>query len=152
VWNTIVRGDHQLNSNNTYSVRWLRESSPQTNQIIGAVTPAAAREESDVDQTLSANFNSVLSSTKVNTLRTTWTRENVAFANHCFNTNGRDLSQCEPTLAFQTFTDQQDNTAQARIGRRRSCWTRRWPGSCRASTATTTSSSARSTSTPGRST
>jgi Carboxypeptidase regulatory-like domain len=115
VWNTIVRGDHQLNSNNTYSVRWLRESSPQTNQIIGAVTPAAAREESDVDQTLSANFNSVLSSTKVNTLRTTWTRENVAFANHCFNTNGRDLSQCQPTLAFQTFTDQQDNTAQARI-------------------------------------
>src|SRR4051812_9218467 len=115
VWNTIFRGDHQLNANNTYSLRWLRESSPQTNQIIGAVTPAAAREESDVDQTLSANFNSVLSSTKVNTLRTTWTRENVAFANHCFNTNGRDLSQCQPTLAFQTFTDQQDNTAQARI-------------------------------------
>jgi Carboxypeptidase regulatory-like domain len=115
VWNTIVRGDHQLNSNNTYSLRWLRESSPQLNQIIGAVTPAAAREESDVDQTLSANVNSVLTSTKVNTFRATWTRENVAFANHCFNTNGRDLSQCEPTLAFQTFTDQQDNTAQARI-------------------------------------
>jgi len=115
VWNTIARGDHQLNSNNTYSIRWLRESSPQLNQIIGAVTPAAAREESDVDQTLSGTVNSVLSSTKVNTLRTTWTRENVAFANHCFNTNGRDLSQCDPTLAFQTFTDQQDNTAQARI-------------------------------------
>ena len=115
VWNTIARGDHQLNSNNTYSVRWLREASPQLNQIIGAVTPAAAREESDVDQTLSGTVNSVLSSTKVNTLRTTWTRENVAFANHCFNTNGRDLSKCEPTLAFQTFTDQQDNTAQARI-------------------------------------
>jgi Carboxypeptidase regulatory-like domain/TonB dependent receptor-like, beta-barrel len=115
VWNTIVRGDHQLNSNNTYSIRYLREASPQLNQIIGAVTPAAAREESDVDQTLSGTVNSVLSSTKVNTLRTTWTRENVAFANHCFNTNGRDLSKCEPTLAFQTFTDQQDNTAQARI-------------------------------------
>src|SRR5262249_48469806 len=39
VWNTIARGDHQLNSNNTYSIRWLRESSPQLNQIIGAVTP-----------------------------------------------------------------------------------------------------------------
>jgi hypothetical protein len=115
VWNTIVRGDQQLNANNTYSVRWLRESSPQLNQIIGAVTPAAAREESDVDQTLSANVNSVLSSKQVNTLRLTWTRENVAFANHCFNSNGRDLSQCEPTLAFQTFTDQQDNTAQARV-------------------------------------
>ena len=115
VWNTIVRGDHQLNSNNTYSVRWLRESSPQLNQIIGGVTAAGAREESDVDQTVSANVNSVLSSTKVNTLRTTWTRENVAFANHCFNTNGRDLSKCPPTLQYQTFADQQDNTAQARI-------------------------------------
>ena len=53
----------------------------------------AAREESDVDQTLAANINSVLSNTKVNTLRLTWTRENVAFANSCFNANGRDLSQ-----------------------------------------------------------
>jgi hypothetical protein len=115
VWNTIVRGDQQLSANNRYSVRWLRETSPQLNQLIGAVTTGAAREESDVDQTLSADVNTVLSHTKVNTLRTTWTRENVAFANHCFNTNGRDLSKCQPTLAFQTFTDQQDNTAQARI-------------------------------------
>jgi hypothetical protein len=51
----------------------------------------------------------------VNTLRATWTRENVAFANHCYNFNGRDLSKCQPTLAFRTYTDQQDNTAQARI-------------------------------------
>ena len=115
VWNTIVRGDHQINANNTYSVRWLREQSPQLNQIIGAVTAAAAREESDVDQTLSVPLNTVLSSTRVNTLRLTWTRENVAFANSCFNGNGRDMTKCQPTLAFQDFTDQQDNTAQARI-------------------------------------
>jgi len=115
VWNTIVRGDHQVNNNNTYSVRWLRESSPQKNQIIGAVTPAAAREESDVDQTLSVNLNSVLTHTKVNTFRLTWTRENVAFANPCFNNNGRDQAACEPQLNFQTFTDQQSNLAQARI-------------------------------------
>jgi carboxypeptidase family protein/TonB-dependent receptor-like protein len=115
VWNTIVRGDHQVNNNMTYSVRWLREQSPQSNQIIGAVTPAAAREESDVDQTLSTNLNMVLSNTKVSTLRVTWTRENVTFANACFNGNGRDMSKCEVTLAFQDYTDQQDNTAQARI-------------------------------------
>jgi Carboxypeptidase regulatory-like domain/TonB dependent receptor-like, beta-barrel len=115
VWNTIIRGDHQINANNTYSVRWLRETSPQTNQIIGAVTAGAAREESDVDQTLATNVNSVLSNTQVNTLRLTWTRENVAFANACFNGNGRDQSKCEPTLAFQDFTDQQNNTAQTRI-------------------------------------
>ena len=120
VWNTIVRGDHQVSANNTYSVRWLRETSPQLNQIIGpsatqSATLASAREESDVDQTLSANVNSVLSHTKVSTLRLTWTRENVAFANHCFNTNGRDLSKCQPSLLFQDFIDQQDNTAQSRI-------------------------------------
>jgi hypothetical protein len=119
VWNTIVRGDHQINANNTYSVRWLREQSPQLNQIVPtatqAVTLAAAREESDVDQTLAINLNSVLSNTKVSTLRLTWTRENVAFANSCFNSNGRDLSKCPVTLSFQDYIDQQDNTAQARI-------------------------------------
>ncbi len=117
VWNTIVRGDHQINNNNTYSVRWLRESSPQKNQIITppAVTPAAAREESDVDQTLSFNLNQVLTSTKVSTLRLTWTRENVAFANPCFNTNGRDQAACPPQLSFQTYVDQQSNLAQFRI-------------------------------------
>ena len=57
----------------------------------------------------------MLSNTKVSTLRVTWTRENVTFANACFNTNGRDLSKCPVTLAFQDYNDQQDNTAQARI-------------------------------------
>jgi hypothetical protein len=120
VWNTIIRGDHQINANNTYSVRWLRETSPQVNQIIApnttqAAAAGAAREESDVDQTLATNLNTVLSNTKVNTVRLTWTRENVAFANNCFNTNGRDQSKCEPTLSFQTFIDQQNATAQSRI-------------------------------------
>jgi hypothetical protein len=119
VWNTIVRGDHQVSKNNTYSIRWLRETSPQKNQIIptGALVPTAraAREEADVDQTLATNVNSVLSNTKVNTLRLTWTRENVTFGNGCYNANDRDLTQCPPTLQFQTFIDQQDATGQFRI-------------------------------------
>jgi len=119
VWNTIIRGDHQVNNSTTYSVRWLREQSPQVNQIIAtgaqAAAPAAAREESDVDQTMSISLNQVLANTKVNTFRVTWTRENVTFANKCFNTNGRDLAQCPVTLAYQDYIDQQDNTAQARI-------------------------------------
>jgi hypothetical protein len=57
----------------------------------------------------------VLSGTKVNTFRVTWTRENVTFANNCFNTNGRDMIQCPVTLGYQDYIDQQDNTAQARI-------------------------------------
>jgi hypothetical protein len=123
VWNTIVRGDHQISPSHTYNVRWLRDQSPQLNQIIPTVaggltlaaTARAAREESDVDQTVAVSMNSVLSNTRVNTLRVTWTRENVAFGNACFNANERDLSQCQPTLQFQDFVDQQDNTGQARI-------------------------------------
>ena len=115
VWNTVIRGDHQLNANNTWGVRWLREASPQYNQIIDNVTLDASREEFDVDQTVVGSLNTVFSSTKVNAVRLSWTRENVAFANPCFNTNGRDMTKCEPTLAFQTYTTQQDNTAQSRI-------------------------------------
>ena len=119
VWNTIVRGDHQVSPAHTYNVRWLREQSPQLNQIVptGTVFPTgrAAREESDVDQSVAVSLNSVLSNTKVNTLRVTWTRENVTFANACYNGNGRNLAACEPTLTYQNFIDQQDNTGQFRI-------------------------------------
>jgi hypothetical protein len=124
VWNTIVRVDHQLSSNHTYNVRWLREQSPQVNQIVptllatGAMVPptgAAAREESDVDQSLALNLNSVLSSNKVNTLRVSWTRENVTFANACYSANDRNLLPCAPTLLYQNVVDQQDSTGQFRI-------------------------------------
>ena len=115
VWNTVIRGDHQITPNHTWGVRWLREDSPQYNQIIGAVTLDAAREENDTDQTVVGSFNSVLGNTRVNTLRLAWTQEDVAFANPCFNTNGRIQANCEPTLAFDTFTTQQSTVAQARV-------------------------------------
>ena len=115
VWNTVVRADHQLTSNHTWGVRWLREASPQFNQIIDDATLEAAREESDVDQTVVGSFNSVLGNTRVNTLRLAWTQEDVAFANPCFNTNGRNQAGCLPTLAFDTLTTQQSSVAQARV-------------------------------------
>ena len=113
VWNTIVRADHQLTPNHTYGVRWLREDSPQFNQVIGAVTLAAAREEQDLDQTLVGSLNSVLGNTRVNTLRIAWTQEDVLFGNPCFNQGSQAL--CPPTLSYLTFSDQQNSTAQARI-------------------------------------
>ena len=115
VWNTVVRADHQLTANNSWGVRWLREASPQFNQIIGDVTLEAAREESDVDQTLVGSLNSVLGNTRVNSLRLAWTQEDVSFGNPCFNANGRVQASCAPTLAFSTFTTQQNNTAQSRV-------------------------------------
>ena len=122
VWNTIARFDHQVSPSNTWGVRWLREYSPQFNQIIDPSTNPLilaalgnAREENDLDQTVVASLNTVLGNTRVNTLRLGWTREDVTFANACFNGNGRDQAACLPTLTYQTFADQQSAVAQARV-------------------------------------
>ena len=115
VWNTIGRFDHQVNASNTWGVRWLREYSPQFNQLIGDVTLAASREENDLDQTVVGTWNSVLANTSVNTLRLGWTQEDVSFGNPCFNGNGRNQAACLPTLNFDSFTDQQSTVAQARV-------------------------------------
>lgn len=115
VWNTLARVDHQLSANTLWTARYLRESSPQVNQIIGNVTPAASREENDVDQTAVAEHNLVMGNTRLNTARLTWTQENVAFANPGFNKNGRNQSALKPTLQFLTYVDQQSNVAQSRI-------------------------------------
>src|SRR5688500_999276 len=112
VWNTIARFDHQLNAANTWGVRWLREYSPQYNQIINPANNilaalGAVREEDDLDQTVVGTVNTVLGNTRVNTLRLGWTQEDVSFGNPCFNGNGRNQAACAPTLTFQTFADQQ---------------------------------------------
>ncbi|MEK6375283.1 MAG: TonB-dependent receptor [Acidobacteriota bacterium] len=120
VWNMLARFDHQITANHSWAVRWLRESSPQQNQIIplgngNNVTPAAAREESDVDMTAVAHLNSVLGASKLNTVRVSWTMENVSFGNPNFNGNGHDQAALAPTLNFLTYQDQQSDVAQARI-------------------------------------
>jgi hypothetical protein len=126
VWNTLLRFDHQLSRDHTWSVRWLRESSPQLNQIVpylppfaGAqnlpVTTNASREEHDVDQTVVVSANSVLSNSRLNTARFNFTREDVAFANPGFNGNGQDQAALNPQLVYLTFVDQQNNVAQARV-------------------------------------
>ncbi len=115
VWNSLMRLDHQINPSNSWFARWLRESSPQLNQIVGNVTPAASREESDVDQTAVAQYDAVLGPTRLNTARVVWTQENVAFANPGFNGNGRNQAALLPTLRFVTYDDQQSDVAQSRV-------------------------------------
>ena len=121
VWNTIVRGDHQVSANNTYSVRWLRETSPQLNQIIGpsatqSATLASAREESDVDQTLSANVNSVLSTHQGEHAAIDLdARERGVRQSLLQHQRPRPVEVRADRCLFQDFIDQQDNTAQSRI-------------------------------------
>ena len=73
------------------------------------------REEEDKDQTVVATLSSVFGSTKLNSFRAGWTQEDVAFASPCFTGSGRNQLACEPTLNFQTFSDQQSAVAQARV-------------------------------------
>ena len=82
VWNWMVRVDHQINANNTWAVRWLRETSPQTNQFTSTnFTRARAEEEQDTDWTVVGTLNSVIANTRVNTLKLSYTHEDVFFGN-----------------------------------------------------------------------
>lgn len=116
--NILLRGDMQPSDKHQVSVRYLRENSPQLNQIIPVgtrpVTLAASREEADVDQTTVGSWTYNLTSTLLNDLRLSFTQEDVAFASPAFNA-GQSLVDLPPTLQFNTFVDQQSNTAQTRI-------------------------------------
>ena len=105
VWNWMVRMDHQINANNTWAVRWLRESSPQTNQFVATnLTRAHAEQENDVDWTVVATMNSVIRNTRVNVLKVSYTHEDVFFGNPgYFDDTARWLAT--PQLVHQTFSD-----------------------------------------------
>ena len=105
VWNWMVRVDHQINGNNTWAVRWLRESSPQTNQLVQTnYTRSRAEEEQDVDWTMVGTLSSVIANTKVNTVKVSYTHEDVFFGNPGYFQNG-DQASLQPLLAHQTFED-----------------------------------------------
>ncbi len=105
VWNWMVRVDHQISANNTWAVRWLRESSPQTNQLVQTnYTRSRAEEEQDVDWTMVGTLNSVIANTKVNTIRVSYTHEDVFFANPGYFETG-DQAALKPLLVHQTFED-----------------------------------------------
>src|SRR5213593_3235375 len=105
VWNWMVRMDHQINANNTWAVRWLRETSPQTNQLVQTnYTRTRAEEEQDTDWTMVGTLNSVIANTKVNTLKVSYTHEDVFFGNPGYFQTG-DQTSLKPLLVHQTFED-----------------------------------------------
>ncbi len=116
--NILLRGDVQPSQKHQISVRYLRENSPQLNQIVPVgtlpVSLAASREEADVDQTTVGSWTYNITSTLLNDMRLSFTREDVAFANPGFN-SGTPQSELPPTLIYNTFVDQQSSVAQARI-------------------------------------
>src|SRR5215207_3377304 len=116
--NTTLRFDMQPAQNHQVAVRWLREKSPQLNQIIVAfnrpVSLEASREESDIDQTVVGSWTYTLTPLLLNDMRVSFTREDVAFANPGFN-GGSSMAELPPTLVFNSFVTQQSNVAQARV-------------------------------------
>ena len=115
VWNWMARMDHQINANNTWAVRWLRESSPQTSQFPGTNwTLARSEQENDVDWTIVGTLNSVIKNTRVNVLKISYTHEDVFFGNTPFFATGQDQAAIGPTLVHQTFEDGPSSRADRR--------------------------------------
>jgi hypothetical protein len=116
VWNTFVRADHQINSANTYGIRWLREDSPQPLQIQAENHTTSRHEaETDTDWTFVGNLSSVIGSTKLNTFRVSAVSEDVFFGNPNFNTNGHNQKILLPQLNYLSFQDQQSSRATRRL-------------------------------------
>lgn len=115
VWNTYLRGDQQLNTNHTWGVRWLRETSPQPVQLLDSWTAARTEAETDIDWTVVGNLSSVFGSNKVNTFRVSGVKEDVFFGNPNFNSNGHDQKILEPFLDYPSFDDQQSARANRRL-------------------------------------
>jgi Carboxypeptidase regulatory-like domain/TonB dependent receptor/TonB-dependent Receptor Plug Domain len=115
VWNWMARVDHQINANNTWAVRWLRESSPQSNQYTQTTfTRSRADKETDTDWTMVGTLNSVLANTRVNTLKVSYTHEDVFFGNPGYFESG-DQAALGPELIHQTFRDGISTRANRRM-------------------------------------
>jgi hypothetical protein len=106
VWNWMVRMDHQINGGNTWAVRYLRETSPQSNQFPGVTTwtRSRAEKETDTDYSIVGTLNSVIKNTRVNSLKLSYTKEDVFFGNPGYFDTG-DQAALAPDLLFQTHRD-----------------------------------------------
>jgi len=126
-WNTLLRFDHQINANNTWAVRWLREWAPQWYTIGTRQTLESYQDETDLDQTAVGTLTSVLSNARVNTVRVARTWEHWWHGNACFRTQGSqggqegfifkqeaqgDQALCPPQLDNLSFLAQASTESQ----------------------------------------
>jgi hypothetical protein len=96
-WNTLWRIDHQLNQNHTWAFRWLRERAPQFDRLDGSQeTEESYGDETDLDQTMVGTLTSVLSNTKVNTVRVGGVLEDTVHANPAWRALNPEYARCVP--------------------------------------------------------
>ncbi len=119
-WNTLIRFDHQINANNTWAVRWLRELAPQFPIVGTRQSLQATSDETDLDQTAVGTLTSVLGNSRVNTVRLARTWEHYWHGNICWRAQGPEgkgfevlgqQSLCPPQLDYLSFLAQASTTA-----------------------------------------
>ena len=106
-WNTMWRIDHQINPKHTWAFRWLREVAPQFRRLDGNTeTLQSYNDETDLDQTLVGTFTSVISDTKVNTVRYGATLEDTVHSNPVWRAFKPEYATCVP-CPLEAGLDQQ---------------------------------------------
>ncbi|MBZ5559282.1 MAG: TonB-dependent receptor [Acidobacteriia bacterium] len=105
-WNTLIRFDHQINQNNTWAIRWLREWAPQWKTLGTKQTDQSTQDETDLDQTAVATLTSVLGNSRVNTVRLARTWEHWWHGNECFRAQGPNGGQAGFDFGNETIGNQ----------------------------------------------
>ena len=106
--NYMLRADHQINANNTYTARYLTERQPNRDLLTGdRATLSTGNYELDSDQTASVAYNRVIGTKALNTLRASIETEDIqrgAEPGDFLETNRKDLEA--PVLRFLSFDEQ----------------------------------------------
>jgi carboxypeptidase family protein/TonB-dependent receptor-like protein len=114
--NYMVRVDHQINANNTYTARYLTERQPNRDLLTGdRATLSTGNYELDTDQTASAAYNRVIGTRALNTIRASIETEDIqrgAEPGTFLETNRKDLEP--PVLGFLSFDEQGHTNGQHR--------------------------------------
>ena len=114
LWNHMIRVDHQVNQNHTWTGRFTIERSPTYDRVSGRVTQAARDQEYDDDRLAGGSFNSIFGNNRFNTIRAGWTYEKNGFTDARIQ-NGTPQTDLAPTLTMATFADGPPRGAQFRI-------------------------------------
>ena len=106
--NYMIRVDHQINANNTYTFRYLTERQPNRDLLTGERATLTTRNyELDVDQTASAAYNRVIGTRGLYTVRASIETEDIergAEPGTFLETRRKDEEL--PVLSFLTYEEQ----------------------------------------------
>lgn len=116
-YNHMIRVDGQINSNNTYTARYLTERQPNRNLFSGdTATATTANYELDEDQTASFSYNRVIGQRGLNTVRVSVESEHIrrgAEPGTFLETQRKDLE--DPVLRHLSFDEQGHTNGQTRF-------------------------------------